>query len=414
MLRTLNENAWKNCFQKSIPNLLNCIKLRILIASNSFKECATSSEVNDCIEQGILLYQAFSARQKDLLEIDKMELCDGGTGFSSIMATASHGFLEECTSKDPLMRDIVSYYGVSTNKKEIFIEVAQTAGLALLKKEEQNPTNTTSYGVALQIIDAIDKYSPEHIYIGCGDTAVNDYGIGFLYGIGVSFTSIDNKNLSYVRPLDFLKVDRLNFKDLYYLDYLTSKCKVTVCCNLSSIIGGQNTSTDTYARQKGASDQNIIELNLVKNKYLDFALKNFNTDISLIPGSGAAGGLGATLFLFCNAKLTYSFEIIFKKLNISTRIEQADLIITGEGLLDANSLKGKAPVALALYAKKYNKKVALIAGAVTTNSINVLTRSGIDYVETLTCEYFSLKKYIEISKTLIRDASFRLFQKILN
>jgi glycerate kinase len=385
----------------------------VLIASNSFKECATSFEVNNYIEQGILLYEKLFADKGTSLYIEKVEICDGGTGFASILSKAMGGFLQYADFKDPLMRDISTFYGVSSTKNEVFIEVATTAGLALLKKNEQNPINTTSFGVGLQVVDAINRYKPKIIYVGCGDTSINDFGLGFLCAVGVKFYDIMGNKIFPIKPLDFLNVTNISIENSDIINYLTKECKMIVCCNLSSIIGGKASTTNIYAKQKGASNEDVENLNLVKEKFISMCNSLYDIDISDIPGGGSAGGLGAALLTFCNAKLTYSFEKIFEILNLSDKIQDKDLIITGEGLIDANSLKGKAPIALALYSKRYNKKVAIIAGAVTTNSTNILTRGGVDYVETLTCEYFNLHEYISRTKTLVRDASFRLFKKIL-
>ncbi len=386
--------------------------MKILIASNSFKECATAGEVNDSIEQGILLFQSMFVAPEENIEIKKVEICDGGTGFASILANATNGMSYSALAKDPLRRDIKASYGVSKNYENIYIEVAETCGLAKLSPEEQNPINTTSFGVGTQFINAIDVFKPKKIFVGCGDTAINDFGLGFLYSLGVRFLDDKEAEICFETPIDFLKVERLDFNQSFYVDYLKSNCKVVVCCNLSSIIGGKESNTKIYAKQKGASDTDIEILEKVRDKFLKIIQIQNGNDISFVPGTGAGGGIGASLYAYCNAILNYSFELIFPEIEIESKIKWADLIITGEGLVDSSSLKGKAPISLALYAKKFDKTVAMIAGSIKSNCTNILVRGGVDYIETLTNESFDLQNYILNSKALLRDAGFRLMKKI--
>ncbi len=386
--------------------------MKILLASNSFKECATASEINEAIEQGILLFKTMFVSPCETIEIQKTEICDGGTGFASILADAVKGFKHSAKAKDPLNRNIDAIYGVSPDQKTVYIEVAETCGLAKLSKEEQNPIHTTSFGVGLQFIDAIEVYKPTQILIGCGDTAINDFGLGFLFALGVRFIDKNKKEIPFNKPDDFLKIEELDFSKSKYIEYLKTQCKVLVCCNLSSIVGGKESNTKVYAKQKGANDDEIRKLEMVRDRFLKIVEQQTGKDISLIPGTGAGGGLGSSLYGYCNAKLCYSFEVIFPAIGIEEKIKWADFIITGEGLVDNSSLKGKAPISLALFSKKFNKKVGLIAGAVKTNCTNIIIRGGVDYVETLTSESFKLDDYICNAKVLLRDAAFRLMKKI--
>lgn len=386
--------------------------MKILLASNSFKECATASEVNDAIEQGISLFKSMFVSPLETIEIRKAEICDGGTGFATILAGAANGFMQSAKAKDPLGRDTNALYGVSPDKKTAYIEVAETCGLAKLTKEEQNPFFTTSLGVGSQFIHAIDTFQPTKILIGCGDTAINDFGLGFLYSLGVRFLDVQGNHVIFEKPSDFLNVNSLDFSSSRYIEYLNTKCKVIVCCNLSSVIGGKDSNTRVYAKQKGANEKEIEELEKVRNRFLNIVKDQLGTDISRIPGTGAGGGIGSSLYAFCGAKLCYSFEVIFPAIGIVDNIKWADLIITGEGLLDSSSLKGKAPISLALLCKRFNKTVALIVGAIKTDCTNITVRGGVDFVETLTSESFNLKDYISKAPLLLRDAGFRLMRKI--
>jgi len=386
--------------------------MKILLASNSFKECATSSEINDAIEQGILLFRAMFVSPDETIEIQKSEICDGGTGFASILADAVKGFKHSAKAKDPLNRDIDAIYGVSSDKKTVYIEVAETCGLAKLSKEEQNPIHTTSFGVGIQLINAIEIFKPTQIFVGCGDTAINDFGLGFLFALGVHFLDKGKNKIPFNKPIDFLNVVELDFSKSKYIEYLKTQCKVIVCCNLSNIIGEKESNTKVYARQKGANDEEIKKLEMVRDRFLEIVEQQTGKDIAHIPGTGAGGGISSSFYSFCEAKLCYSFEVIFPIIGIEEKIKWADLVITGEGLVDNSSLKGKAPISLALLSKKFDKKVGLIAGAIKKNCTNIIIRGGVDYVETLTNESFNIQDYICNSKALLGDAAFRLMRKI--
>ena len=384
-------------------------QVNILVASNSFKESLSSEEANNAIEKGFKLYEPLIGIK---FVIKKKQICDGGTGFSSVLATSLKGTIVQCDSVDPLLRPITSHYGLGREKKKCFIEVAQTAGLALLSKEERNPVGTSSYGVGLQIKHAIEHYEPTEIYIGCGDTAVNDYGVGMLNALGVDFLSEDGVRIDVRFPKDFLSVKEISTKRSESLNYLKERCKVYVCGNLSSIIGGKDGTANVYARQKGATDSDIELLNLVKQRFIDLTKSIFKEDISYLPGCGGGGGVGGAAYLFLGAKLTYSFEKIFEIIDLESDIRWSNLVLTGEGLLDLNSLKGKAPIAVSLYSKKHNRQVGFIAGAIGDDCTNVLIRTGVDYVEPLSSNIISVENYIKEAKKLVTQASFRLASKL--
>lgn len=385
--------------------------MNILIASNSFKESASSEEVNDAIERGILLYSPFYSGS---LNTRKKPICDGGTGFCSILSHATEGKLIETKSVNPILQPINSYFGVDNLKSKVFIEVAQTAGLALLKRDERNPLRTTSHGVGLQIKHAIEKYKPSEIFIGCGDSATNDFGIGLLSALDVKFTTNNNEEFTPYTPLDILKINKIDYSKSKYIQFLNNKCKVNVSCNLSSVIGGKYATSKVYAVQKGASPRDIEILAKVKDLYIELTERLFKKDISLIPGSGGAGGIAGALLLFCNARLSYSFEHIFDLIKLEEQIRWADMVITGEGLVDTSSLRGKAPINVSLLSKKYDKKVALITGSVSESCCNILMRAGVDYVEVLSHPSLNIDNYFSLVSKLVTLASFRLMQKALS
>lgn len=183
---------------------------------------------------------------------------------------------------------------------------------------------------------------------------------------------------------------------------------------MSSVIGGKYATSKVYAVQKGASPRDIEILAKVKDLYIELTERLFKKDISLIPGSGGAGGIAGALLLFCNARLPYSFEHIFDLIKLEEQIRWADMVITGEGLVDASSLRGKAPINVSLLSKKYDKKVALITGSVSESCCNILMRAGVDYVEVLSHPSLNIDNYFSLVSKLVTLASFRLMQKVLS
>lgn len=326
--------------------------MKVLIAVDSFKGSLSTTELAETISKGI------TDVSEDFI-IEKIPIADGGEGTYKTLVQGLGGKTVEVIVHDPLFQKITAEYGILLDKTAI-IEMAQSSGLPLVKEELRNPMNTTTYGVGELIKDAISKGSRNFI-IGIGGSATNDGGIGMLNALGYTFLDQSGKELEPIgSSLQYIdSIDSTN--KLKELD----ECSFLVACDVDNPLFGENGAAYVYGAQKGASKEEIITLDKgLKN--FGSVIKNYNgKDISNIPGSGAAGGLGGGFIGFLNAKLESGTKIIFEKLNIEEKIKNTDLVITGEGKLDFQTVMGKAPIGIAKLAEKYHKPVIAIAGSVT-------------------------------------------------
>lgn len=325
---------------------------KIVIASDSFKGSLSSQEVADAFEKGV----------RDIIEecnIVKVPIADGGEGSVDALTTSLKGEYVYVEVNDPLGRRIKAKYGFIESKKTAIIEAAAACGLTLLNENERNPMLTSTFGVGEIIKDAINRGSKKLI-IGIGGTSTNDAGTGMLQALGYNFYNIEGK------PLDG------NGKNLENISYFTDikankslkEIEILVACDVTNPLYGENGAAYIYAAQKGANKE------MIKN--LDNGLRNFATivnkynksDFSFIPGAGAAGGLGFTLKSLLNAKLVRGIDIILELIDFDSIIKDSDIIVTGEGKIDSQTLMGKTPSGILNYGLRNNIPVIAICGKI--------------------------------------------------
>ncbi len=337
--------------------------MKVVIAIDSFKGSLTSLEAGKATAEGIR--QVFSNAKIKIFPI-----ADGGEGTVDALTQGLSGEKHTVLASDPLGRKIESEYGILGDTA--VIEMATASGITLLKKEELNPMNTTTYGVGETIKDAIEKGCRNFI-VGIGGSATNDGGIGMLQALGFDILDKNGRQVAFGGNglVDVYKIDDKNalpeLKD----------CMFNVACDVENPLCGENGASKIYAPQKGATEEMIC---LMDESLLKFAkiVKKYNPESDMnYPGSGAAGGLGFAFLSFLNAKLEKGIDLVLSQIGIEEEIKSADLVITGEGRLDAQSVMGKAPVGVSKIAKKYNKPVLAFAGSVTKDAA-ILNVSKID------------------------------------
>ena len=325
---------------------------KIVIASDSFKGSLSSQEVADAFEKGV----------RDIIEecnIVKVPIADGGEGSVDALTTSLKGEYVYVEVNDPLGRRIKAKYGFIESKKTAIIEAAAACGLTLLNENERNPMLTSTFGVGEIIKDAINRGSKKLI-IGIGGTSTNDAGTGMLQALGYNFYNIEGNPLNG------------NGKNLENISYFTDikankslkEIEILVACDVTNPLYGENGAAYIYAAQKGANKE------MIKN--LDNGLRNFATivnkynksDFSFIPGAGAAGGLGFTLKSLLNAKLVRGIDIILELIDFDSIIKDSDIIVTGEGKIDSQTLMGKTPSGILNYGLRNNIPVLAICGKI--------------------------------------------------
>lgn len=318
---------------------------KIVIAPDSFKGTLSATEVCS------VLSGCLKERYPDI-EVIQIPVADGGEGTVEAMLTAMGGEKIYCTVKSPLGSDITAYYGLLPDGTAV-IEMAQASGITIEK--ENNALRASSYGTGQLILDAVDKGARD-ILIGIGGSATTDGGIGTVAALGGRFLDASEKEV----PLCGKGLSLIEKIDISGLDKRLRECNITVLCDVVNPLYGEKGAAFVFAPQKSASSDDVILLDDGLRKLAHVSESTLGKDYSLCEGAGAAGGLGFALIAFLGARLTKGIEYILEKTDFTEKIQNADLIITGEGKLDIQSLMGKVPFFVA--EKSKGKRVLALVG----------------------------------------------------
>ncbi|MBR4173220.1 MAG: glycerate kinase [Clostridia bacterium] len=337
--------------------------MKVVVAIDSFKGSVSSLEAGKAVSEGI-------NRVKSDTEVIVYPIADGGEGTVSALVTGMNGEIKTVTASDPLGRKIACEYGIVKGKA--IIEIAASAGITLLKNEELNPLLTTTFGVGEIIKDAIKNGCRDFI-VGIGGSATNDGGIGMLQALGFNILDKDGNQVE------------LGARGLEKVAYIKSEnaipelkeCNFRIACDVENPLFGEKGASRVFARQKGADEQMIEKMDKWMENYAG-VVKAYNplSDPDF-HGAGAAGGLGFAFMSFLFGKLERGIDIVLDAIEIEREIKTADIVITGEGRLDRQTVMGKAPVGISKIAKKYNKPVIAFSGCVTRDAAEC-NKYGID------------------------------------
>ena len=326
--------------------------MRIVIAPDSFKGCLRALDVAEAMRRGVQRVYLDSV-------IDMIPMADGGEGTVDAILCAVKGEKIGVNVTDPLGRSIKATYGLIDDGATAVIEMAAASGLTLLRPEERNPRITSTQGTGVLIKDALDR-GVKKILLGIGGSATNDGGAGLATVLGVKLLDAQGKELS---PGGATLANLVNI-DMSGLDPRLSDVKIEVACDVQNPLCGPEGASAVYGPQKGANLEDV--------QVLDKALRNFGehlsefagTNLLELAGGGAAGGLGAGVVGFLQAKLRPGSQIVLEGANAAEKIMHADLVLTGEGRTDSQTAYGKVPVGVAALAKSYHVPVLVISGSV--------------------------------------------------
>ena len=337
--------------------------MRIVIAIDSFKGSITSLEAGAAAAEGI-------KRCLPDADIQVMPIADGGEGTVDALISHLNGVYKTVTVKDPLCRDIVATYGIAG--KLAIMEMSAASGIALLKKEELNPMIATTYGVGQMIKDAICDGCREFL-IGIGGSATNDGGVGMLQALGFAFLDKNGNSVGFgASGLEMIHriCDKNVIPEL-------KECKFSIACDVKNPLCGELGCSAIFSPQKGATPEQIPQMDKAMAHYAQVTRQLNPQADDVFPGAGAAGGLGFAFLAYLGGKLQSGIELILNKIQIEQAISQANLVITGEGRLDGQTIMGKVPVGIARLAKKYDKPVIGFSGCVTREAV-ACNEHGID------------------------------------
>ena len=326
--------------------------MKIIIAIDSFKGSLTSVEAGEVAREGIL--QVHPNWQIDLIPI-----ADGGEGMLGVMLAATGGCIQRITAHDPCMRPIEAEYGISADGTTAFIEMATASGLPLVPKELRNPMKTTTYGTGELIKDALEKGCTRFI-VGIGGSATNDAGTGMLQALGFRFLDASGKELGQGGEI-LEKVLHICSQDGHKK---LKNAHFIVACDVQNPFYGPDGAAYMYARQKGADERMIADLDRGMQHFAKVLQRWTGMDIGLTAGSGAAGGIGGGMMALLDAELKSGADLMLDISQFDERIADADLIITGEGRIDRQSLMGKIPGKILQRAQAHGIPVIAVAGIV--------------------------------------------------
>lgn len=336
--------------------------MKYILATDSFKGCMSSAEVEDEIAE-VLNVKG--------IETVCLPMSDGGDGMLSAFTAAMGGTLESVYIHDLMMRRTDAHYGVTPDGTAI-VEVAQACGLCLIKEEERNPMRATSYGVG-ELLARVIKRGCRNFVIGLGGTGTSDAGIGMIKALVDIFAR--GKNFD-----DALKTE-------------LGKCRFTLACDVDNPLCGENGAANVYAPQKGATPEMIGQLDRRARLFAEKSAQHFGFDRSAEPGAGAAGGLGYAFMQYLGAEMKSGADLLLDLIGFDEKIKGADLIITGEGGADRQTLMGKLPQRILMRGQKTGVPVALVAGCVSDRSM--LTDAGFAFVESITPDGMPIEEAVK-------------------
>ena len=338
--------------------------MRILVASDKFKGALNAREVTQNIAKGLL----------DVLpdaEIELMPMADGGEGTAKAICDARGCSWLECKAHDPLGREIDARYGWIEQEKLAVMEMSEAAGMRQLSESERDPIRATTFGVGEMILDA-SKRGAKEIIIGLGGSATNDGGFGMARALGYRFFSdakeltgavTDLQNLTEIEPPVAVGVAPANSK--MQPARLPLQLDIIAAVDVKNPLLGENGATRVFGPQKGASKGDLDNLERALTRLGGIVATEFGFDYRDQAGAGAAGGLGFGLLSFCGATIRPGFEVVAEAVGLERKMKDADLVITGEGSLDRQTLEGKTPAGVARLARELHKPVFAIVGRAT-------------------------------------------------
>ena len=339
--------------------------MKVVIAIDSLKGSLTSLQAGEAIKEGI-------KKVDKETEVVIKPLADGGEGTVDALVDGMGGNMEFVKVTGPAEKEVLAKYGIIKETSTAIMEMSQAAGITQVTDKERNPLYTTTYGVGQMIVDAIHKGCRRFI-MGIGGSATNDGGVGMLQALGYDFLDKDGNQIKH--GAIGLK-DLVQIKDDKVIQELKD-CEFHIACDVTNPLCGEEGCSAIFGPQKGATQQMVKDMDQWLADYAKIAKQSFTKADADKPGTGAAGGLGFAFLTFTNAILKSGVDLILNETKLEEEIKDADIVITGEGCLDAQTAMGKAPIGVAKLAKKYGKLVLGFSGAVTKGA-TACNEAGID------------------------------------
>lgn len=370
----------------------NVRSMNIVIAPQAFKGSISALDVANAMENGI---------RKVLTDakITVVPVADGGDGTLETLVESSDGEIRNVEVTGPLGDAIVAPWGAMGDGVTAVIEMARTSGLALIPMAARDPLITTTYGLGDAIREAL-KNDFRRFIIGIGGSATNDAGAGMAQALGVKLLDKDGRNLQYGGAA----LAHLDSIDMSGLDTTASIAQFLVACDVNNPLTGPEGASAIYGPQKGATADMVVQLDAALANFARVVKRDVGVDIERVSGAGAAGGLGGGLIAFLQGELSTGVDIVLDTVGLDEYLQDADLVVTGEGCMDYQTAYSKAPVGVAARAKTHGIPVIAISGSLGDGFTDV-HKFGIDAAIAITSSPMTLQEATDNGKTLLEDAT---------
>ncbi len=365
------------------------IIMKIIVVPDSFKDSLSAKKVAENIEKGIrkLIPEA---------KVTKIPISDGGEGLLDSLISFSGGRLVSVEVKDPLLRNITAEFGILGDETTAVIEMAKASGLELLDDQERNPMLSSTFGTGQLISAALDKGCSK-IIVGLGGSATNDGGTGMITALGGKFLDVNGHEIAQGGG----GLDKLSKIDISEIDTRIAQCEFVAACDVTNPLTGTLGASFVFGKQKGGKMSMLEQLDQNLKNYAQIVLSDLKINIDSPEGAGAAGGMGSAMLAFFDAKLTRGIDLIIETLQLEEQVKKADLVITGEGKIDRQTLYGKTIFGIANLAKKHKVPAIAICGTMG-NDIEAIYDIGISAVFSIIDKPMSLEEAKKDAPKLIQ------------
>lgn len=393
-----------SCAEKYVVVYLpqEVIKMKVTIAIDSFKGSLTS------LEAGKAVQEAIARLDKDAV-VAVRPLADGGEGTVAALSTLPDAETVEISVCGPLETPVKAKYCILRDTNTAVMEMAEASGINLVPREQLNPLRTTTYGVGELIADAMDRGCRSFL-IGIGGSATNDGGVGMLQALGFRFLDEQGADIA----CGAAGLEQLRSISAQNVHPTLKECKFRIACDVDNPLCGEKGCSRVYGPQKGATDTMVSRMDMWLERYAEL-VRAYNPQADANrEGAGAAGGLGFAFAAFTDAVLEPGVQIVLEETKLEEHIKDADLVVTGEGRLDGQTVMGKAPVGVARLAKKYGKRVIAFSGCVAEDA-ELCNQYGIDAYFPILRRISTLEEALETKTAYqnLRDTAYQVFRLIL-
>jgi len=365
--------------------------MKILVAPQEFKGSISALSVAEAAETGVM-------RVFPEAEVVLCPVADGGDGTLETLVEVSGGEVRTCSVQNPIGETITAQWGAMGDGVTAVIEMARTSGLALLSLDERDPLNSSTFGLGQAILEALNQGFRKFI-VGIGGSATNDAGAGMAQALGATLLNAEGKSI----PFGGAALADLRSIDISKMDTRIENSQFMVACDVSNPLTGDEGASAVYGPQKGATPEMVAQLDNALLNFAEIVKKDIGKNVSEISGAGAAGGLGAGMLAFMGAELKAGVDIVLETVQLREKLSDVDLVITGEGGMDFQTVYNKAPIGVARIAGEFNIPTIAIAGLLGQN-FTVVHDHGIRAATSIVDGPISLEESSERASELISNS----------